>query len=199
MAGSRILVQENVYDEFCEKFAAKVKNLKVGRPDDPTTIVGPLIEEAQCQFINGLVDDAVNKGANLLAGRENEGTFYKPTVVTNVNESMNIFQEEAFGPAAVIVKVKDLDEIIEIANNSNFGLSSAIITNDVTASQRLIEEIESGMIHVNGPTIQDEAHIPFGGVKESGMGREGGHHSIEEMTELKWITVEGMGNHKYPF
>ncbi len=199
MAGSRILVQEKIYDEFCEKFAAKVKNLKVGRPDDPTTIVGPLIEEAQCQFINGLVDDAVSKGADLLAGRESEGTYYKPTVVTNVNESMTIFHEEAFGPAAVIVKVKDLDEIIAMSNNSNYGLSSAIVTNDLSAAQRLIEDLEAGMVHVNGPTIQDEAHIPFGGVKESGMGREGGHFSIEEMTELKWVTVEGLGNHKYPF
>ena len=199
MAGSRIIVEANIYDEFCEKFAAKVKTLKVGNPEDPTTIVGPLIEEAQCEFINGLVDDAVTKGANLLSGREHEGCFYKPTVVADIDESMTIFHEEAFGPAAAIVKARDMDHILELANNSNYGLSSAVITDNLSAALRLTEELDTGMVHVNGPTIQDEAHIPFGGVKESGMGREGGHFSIEEMTELKWVTVEGHLNHHYPF
>ena len=199
MAGSRIIVQENIYDAFCQKFAAKVKTLKVGNPEDPTTIVGPLIEEAQCEFINGLVDDAVAKGATLLSGREHEGCFYKPTVVSDITESMTIFHEEAFGPAAAIIKARDIEHILELANNSNYGLSSAVITNNLTAALRLSEELQTGMVHVNGPTIQDEAHIPFGGVKESGLGREGGHFSIEEMTELKWVTVEGHLNHQYPF
>ena len=199
MAGSRIIVQENIYDEFCKKFAAKVKTLKVGSPEDPTTIVGPLIEEAQCEFIDSLVDDAVAKGANLLSGREHDGCFYKPTVVADVTESMTIFHEEAFGPAAAIIKARDIDHILELANNSNYGLSAAVITDNLSAALRLTEELETGMVHVNGPTIQDEAHIPFGGVKESGMGREGGHFSIEEMTELKWVTVEGHLSHHYPF
>ncbi|MFT7005145.1 MAG: acyl-CoA reductase-like NAD-dependent aldehyde dehydrogenase [Sulfurimonas sp.] len=199
MAGSRVIVEENLYDEFCEKFAAKVKTLKVGNPEDPTTIVGPLIEEAQCDYIDGLVDDAVSKGANLLSGREHEGCFYKPTVIADITESMTIFHEEAFGPAAAIIKARDIDHIIELANNSNYGLSSAVITDNLSAALRLTEELETGMVHVNGPTLQDEAHIPFGGVKESGMGREGGHFSIEEMTELKWVTVEGHLNHHYPF
>lgn len=199
MAGSRIIVEEEIYDEFCEKMAQKVQGLKVGSPEDPSTIIGPLIESAQCQFIDGLVDDAVSKGANVLAGRESEGTFYKPTVVSNINESMDIFHQEAFGPVAAVIKAKNIDEIIEISNNSSYGLSSAVITNDLSSALRLTEELETGMVHVNGPSIQDEAHIPFGGVKESGLGREGGHFSIEEMTELKWVTVEGLGNHKYPF
>lgn len=199
MAGSRIIVEENIYDEFCEKFAAKVKTLKVGDPEDPTTIIGPLIEEAQCHFIDGLIDDAVAKGAKLLSGREHEGCFYKPTVVSNVTTEMLIFHEEAFGPAAAIIKAHDIDHIIELANNSTYGLSSSVITNNLSAALKLSEEIHSGMVHINGPTIQDEAHIPFGGVKESGMGREGGHFAIEEMTELKWVTVEPAGNRHYPF
>ncbi|PID47003.1 MAG: phenylacetaldehyde dehydrogenase [Proteobacteria bacterium] len=199
MAGSKIIVEEEIYDEFCEKFAQKIKNIKVGSPEDPQTIVGPLIEAAQCQFIDGLVDDAVGKGAKLLAGRESEDTYYKPTAVSNINDTMNIFHEEAFGPVAAIIKAKDLDEVISFANNSSYGLSSSVITNDLSKALYLSEELESGMVHVNGPTVQDEAHIPFGGVKESGLGREGGHFSIEEMTELKWVTIEGMGNHKYPF
>nr|WP_316722334.1 aldehyde dehydrogenase family protein [Sulfurospirillum sp. 'SP'] len=127
------------------------------------------------------------------------GCFYKPTVVSNVTEEMSIFHEEAFGPAAAIIKARNLDHIIQLANNSSYGLSSSIITDNLSAALRLSEEIESGMVHINGPTIQDEAHIPFGGVKESGMGREGGHFAIEEMTELKWVTVEAAGNRHYPF
>ncbi len=199
MAGSKIIVEEEIYDEFCEKFAQKIKNITVGSPEDPTTIVGPLIEEAQCSFIDGLVDDATSKGAKLLAGRENDKTYYKPTAVSDINDSMKIFHEEAFGPVAAIIKAKDIDEVISLANNSTYGLSSSVITNDLSRALLLSEELESGMVHVNGPTVQDEAHIPFGGVKESGLGREGGHFSIEEMTELKWVTLEGMGNHKYPF
>ncbi|WP_345974369.1 aldehyde dehydrogenase family protein [Sulfurimonas sp. HSL3-7] len=199
MAGSRIIVEENIYDAFCEKFTAKVKTLKVGNPEDPTTIIGPLIEEAQCHFIDGLIDDAVEKGATLLSGREHEACFYQPTVVANVTGEMLIFHEEAFGPAAAIIKAHDIDHIIELANNSFYGLSSSLITDNLSAALQLSEEIESGMVHINGPTIQDEAHIPFGGVKESGMGREGGHFAIEEMTELKWVTVEAAGNRDYPF
>ncbi|MDD3597302.1 aldehyde dehydrogenase family protein [Sulfuricurvum sp.] len=199
MAGSRIIVEADIYDAFCEKFAAKVKMLKVGNPEDPTTIIGPLIEEAQCRFIDGLIDDALYKGATLLSGREHEGCFYKPTVIADVTEEMVIFHEEAFGPAAAIIKARDIDHVIELANNSTYGLSSSVITDNLSAALKLSEEIESGMVHINGPTIQDEAHIPFGGVKESGMGREGGHFAIEEMTELKWVTVEAAGNRSYPF
>ncbi|MDD4883817.1 aldehyde dehydrogenase family protein, partial [Sulfuricurvum sp.] len=191
--------EADIYDAFCEKFAAKVKMLKVGNPEDPTTIIGPLIEEAQCRFIDGLIDDALYKGATLLSGREHEGCFYKPTVIADVTEEMVIFHEEAFGPAAAIIKARDIDHVIELANNSTYGLSSSVITDNLSAALKLSEEIESGMVHINGPTIQDEAHIPFGGVKESGMGREGGHFAIEEMTELKWVTVEAAGNRSYPF
>lgn len=199
MVGSKVIVHESLYDEFCEKFAAKTKSLKIGDPQDPTTIIGPLIEQKQCDFIDGLIDDAVQKGANLLAGRKSEGCFYHPSVLNNVDESMDIFHTEVFGPAVVILKAKSLDEFISLANNTDYGLSSSVITNNVGNYLKIAEEIEAGMLHVNGPTLQDEAHIPFGGVKLSGLGREGGHFSIEEMTELKWITVEAMGNHKYPF
>lgn len=199
MAGSKIIVEEKIYDAFCEKFTKKVKTLKVGNPQDPTTIIGPLIESKQCEFIDDLVDEAIQKGANLLTGKESQGCFYQPTVLSNVNEDMEIFHTEAFGPAVIILKAKSLDEIISLANNTNYGLSSSVITENVSNYLKLTEEIEAGMVHINGPTIQDEAHIPFGGIKLSGLGREGGHFSIEEMTELKWVTVEGMGNHKYPF
>lgn len=122
-----------------------------------------------------------------------------PTTVAYVTPGMKIFSTEAFGPVVAIIKARDLDEAIELANSTDYGLSATVITQNVANHLRCAEEIETGMLHVNSPSLQDGAHIPFGGVKMSGLGREGGHFSIEEMTELKWITVEGMGNHKYPF
>ncbi len=199
MAGSKIIVEEKIYDKFCEKFAQKVSHIKAGDPSDPHTIVGPLIEEAQCQFIDGLVSDAVSKGAKVLAGNSHSGCFYEPTVISEVTSEMLVYHDEAFGPVAALIKVKDIDEAVEVANKTNYGLSSAVITNDLGKALKLSEEIEAGMVHINGPTIMDEAHIPFGGIKESGIGREGGHFSIEEMTELKWVTVEALGNRHYPF
>ena len=199
MAGSKIIVEEEIYDDFCTKLNEKVKTLKVGDPLDPSNIIGPLIEKSQCTFIDGLIEDAVAKGAKVLTGYSHEGCFYQATLLCDVNDSMRIFHEEIFGPVATVVKAKDIEHAIAMANDTQYGLSSAVLTNDLTKAMKLSEEIEAGMLHINGPTIMDEAHIPFGGVKDSGMGREGGHFSIEEMTELKWITVEAPGNRHYPF
>ncbi len=199
MAGSKIIVQEEIFDKFSKKFAEKVSGIKASDPKDPHTIIGPLIEEAQCSFIDGLVSDAVSKGAKVLTGNSHSGCFYEPTVITDVTSDMSLYHDEAFGPIAALIKVKSVEEAIEVANQTNYGLSSAVVTNDLGMALKLSEEIEAGMVHINGPTIMDEAHIPFGGVKDSGMGREGGHFSIEEMTELKWITVEASGNRHYPF
>ncbi len=199
MAGSKIIVEEEIYDEFAKKLTQKVKTLKAGDPLDPSNVIGPLIEEAQCGFIDGLIEDAVNKGAKVLTGNTHEGCFYQATLLKDVTADMRIFHEEVFGPVATIIKAKDIDHAIDMANDTEYGLSSAAVTNNLTYAKRLSEEIESGMVHINGPTIMDEAHIPFGGTKNSGMGREGGHFSIEEMTELKWVTVEAVGNRHYPF
>jgi len=201
MAGTRLIVANEIYDEFCAKFVAKVQSglLTPGDPSKETTIIGPLIEGKQCGFIDGLVEDARAKGARILSGGKSSGNFYEATVIADVTTDMQIFATEAFGPVVSIIRAKDLDEAIELANATDYGLSGTVITNDIESYLRCAQELETGMLHVNGPTLQDEAHIPFGGVKMSGLGREGGHFSIEEMTELKWITVEGMGNHKYPF
>ena len=197
MAGSKVIVEEGIYDQFAEKFTTKVKTLKAGDPLDPSNRIGPLIEEAQCGFIDGLIEDAVSKGAKVLTGNSHEGCFYQATLLQDVTPDMRIYHEEVFGPVATIIKAKDIDHAIEMANDTEYGLSSACVTNNLSHAKRLSEEIEAGMLHVNGPTIMDEAHIPFGGVKDSGMGREGGHFSIEEMTELKWITIEAPGDRHY--
>jgi aldehyde dehydrogenase (NAD+) len=197
MAGSKVIVEEGIYEQFAVKFTEKVKTLKAGDPLDPSNKIGPLIEQSQCGFIDGLIEDAVNKGAKVLTGYSHEGCFYQATLLQDVTSDMRIFHEEVFGPVATIIKAKNIDHAIEMANDTEYGLSSAVVTNNLAHAKRLSEEIEAGMLHVNGPTIMDEAHIPFGGVKDSGMGREGGHFSIEEMTELKWITIEAPGDRHY--
>lgn len=197
MAGSKVIVEEGIYEQFAAKFTEKVKTLKAGDPLDPSNKIGPLIEQSQCGFIDGLIEDAVKKGAKVLTGYSHEGCFYQATLLQDVTSDMRIFHEEVFGPVATIIKAKNIDHAIEMANDTEYGLSSAVVTNNLAHAKRLSEEIEAGMLHVNGPTIMDEAHIPFGGVKDSGMGREGGHFSIEEMTELKWITIEAPGDRHY--
>jgi vanillin dehydrogenase len=197
MAGSKVIVEEGIYEQFAAKFTEKVKTLKAGDPLDPSNRIGPLIEQSQCGFIDGLIEDAVKKGAKVLTGYSHEGCFYQATLLQDVTSDMRIFHEEVFGPVATIIKAKNIDHAIEMANDTEYGLSSAVVTNNLAHAKRLSEEIEAGMLHVNGPTIMDEAHIPFGGVKDSGMGREGGHFSIEEMTELKWITIEAPGDRHY--
>ncbi|MDD2736984.1 MAG: aldehyde dehydrogenase family protein [Desulfuromonadaceae bacterium] len=198
MVNSRMIVEAEIYDSFCEKLAAKVKTLKVGDPHQHDTVIGPLVESKQCSFIKGQVDEAVADGARLLHGGTYEGGFFQPTIVADITTSMRIFDEESFGPVACVIKAVDSEEALAIANNSSFGLSSAIITNDLQKAFDLSLRLEAGMVHINDCTILDEPHVPFGGIKDSGVGREGGHYSMEEMTEVKWITVQ-LGKRQFPF
>lgn len=198
MVNSRIIVESDIYELFCEKISAKAQTLKVGDPRLHDTVIGPLIESKQCPFIKGQIDEAVTAGARLLCGGTYEGAFFRPTIVADVTEKMRIFHEESFGPVACIVNVANSEDALAIANNSSFGLSSAIITNDLQKAFDLSFRLEAGMVHINNCTICAEPHVPFGGVKDSGVGREGGHYSIEEMTEVKWMTVQ-MGKRVFPF
>lgn len=189
MATSRIIVEEPIYDEFCEKMLARVKNLKMGNPHDPMTIIGPLINAKQCDFIDGQVKDAVEKGAKLLTGGTHEGAFYTPTLLKDVTADMKIFYEESFGPITSIIKAKDPEDALRLCNDNSYGLSSALITNDVSKAISMAQRMESGMVHVNDSTVLGSRRAPFGGVKKSGTGREDGAFSIDEFTELKWITI----------
>jgi aldehyde dehydrogenase (NAD+) len=161
-------------------------------------VVGPLIRPQQCQFIRGQIDDALAKGARLLAGGSYEGAFFKPTVLADVTPAMAIYDEESFGPVTSLIRARDAEHALQIANDTAFGLSSAIVTNDLQKAMDFAMRSESGMVHINDTTISDESHIAFGGVKQSGFGREGGRASIDEMTEVKWITLQ-MGQRAYPF
>lgn len=198
MAGSRVIVEEPVYEQFLERFVAKVKSLKVGDPRDPETVIGPLIRASQCPFIAGRIETSKAAGARVLCGGTYEGHFFQPTVVADVTHSMPIFQEELFGPVASVIKAKDATDAIQLANNTRYGLTSAVITNDLQLAMRCALELESGSVHINGSTIHDEPHGPFSGVKDSGMGREGGQWSMDELTQLKWITIQ-QGESHYPF
>ncbi|HEX6566805.1 MAG TPA: aldehyde dehydrogenase family protein [Chthoniobacterales bacterium] len=190
MANSRILVEEPIFDAFCERFTEIAKSLKVGDPRELDTAIGPLIRRSQCAIIDSQIEDAVNKGAKLLCGATHKDQYYWPTVLSGVTPDMRIFHEESFGPVTSIMKVRNHKEALKLANATDYGLSSGIITNDMQKALDLAFGLDSGMVHLNDCTVSDEPHAPFGGVKNSGFGREGGHFSIEEMTELKWITIQ---------
>ena len=198
MANSRIIVEAPVFDEFCEKFAARAKTYKVGDPHDPQTVIGPLIRRTQCAFIDEHVQDAAAKGAKVLTGGTHQDNFYQPTVIAGVTPQMRIYSEESFGPITSIIKVDSSEEALAIANDTSYGLAAGVITNDLQKAMDLALRLESGMVHINDTTVSDEPHVPFGGVKNSGFGREGGNYSMEEMTELKWITIQ-LGQRQFPF
>jgi acyl-CoA reductase-like NAD-dependent aldehyde dehydrogenase len=198
MANSRIIVEAPVFDEFCEKFAARAQTYKVGDPHDPQTVIGPLIRRTQCGFIDEQVKDAVAKGARVLTGGTHQDNFYQPTVVAGVTSDMRIYGEESFGPITSIIKAGSSEEALAIANDTSYGLAAGVITNDLQKAMDLALRLESGMVHINDTTVSDEPHVPFGGIKNSGVGREGGRYSMEEMTELKWITVQ-LGQRQFPF
>ena len=198
MAGSRIIVEAPIYDAFLDRFVAKANTLKVGDPRDPHTVIGPLIRASQCGLIDGKIKESVAAGARVLTGGTHDGNFYHPTVIADVKPGMAAFCDELFGPVAAVVKADDPDHALKLANDTAYGLSSAILTNNLQLAMKFAMELEAGMVHINGPTVHDEATVPFGGVKDSGSGREGGHWSMDELTETKWITIQ-TGQRPYPF
>ena len=190
IGSSRFYIERPLYDEFCEKFATV--SSKIGRGDlrDPKTVIGPIISERQRNRVRDHIEDAVKKGATVLTGGEWEGNRCQPTVLTGVTEEMTVCKEETFGPVTSIYPIDSYEEGLEKANDNPYGLSSAIFTNDINKALHFAQNIGAGMCHINGPTIQDEPHVPFGGNGESGVGREGTDADLEAMTELKWVTIQ---------
>ena len=190
MGASRIYVQRGIYNKFVGAFKNAAEKLGMGDLRDQSTILGPIISERQRKRVLEHIEDARSKGANVLTGGEWEGNRCKPTILENVDATMIVYANETFGPVTSIYPFDTLDEALEKSNDSEFGLSAAIYTSNLDAAMKYALNVESGMVHVNAPTLHDEPHVPFGGVKNSGVGREGTIDDIETMTEWKWITIQ---------
>jgi benzaldehyde dehydrogenase (NAD) len=199
MSTERIIVDQKVADEFVRKFVAKASALPLGDPRKPEPVVlGSVIGMGTVEHCNALIDDALAKGAKLVCGAKAQNTLMPATVLDHVTPKMRIYHEETFGPVKCVVRVKDTQEAIACANDNEYGLAAAVFGRDIARAFNVARKIDSGICHVNAPTVHDEAQMPFGGVKGSGMGRFGGKAGIAEFTDLRWITVQTSPRH-YPF
>jgi acyl-CoA reductase-like NAD-dependent aldehyde dehydrogenase len=199
MSTERFVVDEKVADEFVSKFAARAKVLVAGDPmTDPSCIIGPMIRPESGSRINGLIDDALAKGAEVVVGGRAEGAAMSATIVDKVRPDMEIYDQETFGPITTIVRVNGVEEAIQVANDTEYGLAAAVFGKDSNRAFQVALKIDAGHVHVNGATVQNEAQAPYGGMKASGNGRFDGRAVIGEFTDLKWITIEP-SDQPYPF
>jgi acyl-CoA reductase-like NAD-dependent aldehyde dehydrogenase len=195
MSTERIIVVEAVADAFAEKFAAKVGSMATGDPREGKTPLGAVVDRKTVDHVNALIEDAVAKGGQLLAGGKGESVLMPATVVAGVTSDMKLYRDESFGPVVALIRARDEAHAVEIANDSEYGLSAAVFTRDTARGLGVARQIRSGICHVNGPTVHDEAQMPFGGVGASGYGRFGGRQGIDSFTETRWITVETQPGH----
>ena len=198
MSTERIVVDNAIGDEFVAKFAARAQSLPLGDPREGPVVLGSVVDMSTVTRCNALIDDALAKGARLVCGGKATSTLMPATVLDHVTPAMDIYREESFGPVKAVVRVNGVEEAVAVANDNEFGLSSAVFGRDVARAWNVARRIEAGICHVNGPTVHDEAQMPFGGVKSSGYGRFGGRAGVEAFTELRWMTVQTTPRH-YPF
>jgi succinate-semialdehyde dehydrogenase/glutarate-semialdehyde dehydrogenase len=189
VCANRIYVQAGVYDAFVEKFAAKVQAMKVGNGFEEGVVQGPLIEDAAVEKVERHVQDALSKGARIVTGgKKLQGQFFQPTVVADATGDMLCAKEETFGPLAPVFRFQTEQEAVDAANNTEFGLASYFYSRDIGRITRVSEALEYGMVGINVGIIATE-HVPFGGVKQSGLGREGSHHGVDEYVEMKYLCI----------
>ncbi|MBF5008049.1 aldehyde dehydrogenase [Burkholderia pseudomultivorans] len=197
MSTERVIVDRKVADAFVDKLVAKARTLKAGNPAAPGVVLGTLESAAAAQRIAALVADASAHGAALPLGCEVDGAVMQPTIVDGVTREMKLYADESFGPVVTVQRVDGDEAALAAANDSEYGLSAAVFSRDIARAMQVAKRIESGICHINGPTVHDEAQMPFGGVKASGYGRFGSKASIAEFTDLRWITVQTAPRH-YP-
>jgi alpha-ketoglutaric semialdehyde dehydrogenase len=200
-ATSRAVVVNQIADEFVERVAKRAQSMRLGPGIDPQTEMGPSVDENQFKTVLSYIDIGREDGATLVCGGERasgngleKGFFVKPTLFDHVKPDMRVAREEIFGPVLSVLRVRDFDEAMQVANDSEFGLSSSIFSNDASRIFRFVDEIETGMTHINSPTTGGEAHVPFGGIKGTGIGdREQGSTALDFYTDLKVVYVDYTG------
>lgn len=189
IAVKRIILQNSIADDFIQEFVKKTSQLKVGDPMDPKTDLGPLIDENSAIIVEDRVNNALREGAELLCGGKRKANFYMPTVLDNVNSKMELVQEETFGPISPIIRVKNIDEAIKVANDTKFGLQAGIYTQNIKNALKAAEKLDTGSVLINKqPTFRTD-NMPFGGFKMSGMGKEGIKYAVEDMTKTKLVVI----------
>lgn len=197
MSVEKILVHESIYPEFLRQFVARAAKLKTGDTADKGNVIGPLINDRQVERVKFQIEDALAKGAKAVLGGRVWDRFVEPTILTNVTSDMAVWRDETFGPVAVVVPFKTDAEAIALNNDTEYGLSSGIITANEHRALEMSRHLETGMCHVNCSSINDEPHVPFGGTKASGLGKHGGKWSMDTFTETRWITLD-RGHRPYP-
>lgn len=190
MSTERIIVDERIADEFVRRLTEKALSLKAGLPGEKGCMLGSMISAGAASRVQAMVQDAIDKGAELMAGGHTRGSVMEATVVDHVTPAMRLYAEESFGPVVATLRYHDVEEAISLANDSEYGLSAAVFGRDVMRALEVAKRIESGICHINGATVQDQAQVPFGGLKNSGYGRFGGRGAIDEFTELRWISIQ---------
>ncbi|MER9947242.1 aldehyde dehydrogenase [Mesorhizobium sp. M0047] len=197
MSTERVVIDEQIADQFVEKLRSKIAKLPVGDPNKGA-VIGPVISDRSADRFISLLEDANAKGASVSGGDRIGRRLFKPAVADHVTSEMSLFAQESFGPVVTIVRVRDENDLVRVANDTDYGLAGAIFTRDVTKALRIAKKVQTGSFHINGPTVHDEAQMPFGGMKDSGFGRFGGKAAIHEFTDLRWITIATEPVH-YPF
>lgn len=198
MSTERIIVQASVADEFVQRLGDKARALPVGDPRNGPVVLGSVVDMSTVRRCNELIDDALEKGATLVCGGKADSTLMPATILDHVTRAMRIYTEESFGPVKAVVRVDSEEQAVICANDTEYGLSSALFSQDVARAFRLAARIESGICHINGPTVHDEPQVPFGGVKGSGYGTFGGKAGVAQFTDLRWITIQTTPR-MYPF
>jgi aldehyde dehydrogenase (NAD+) len=198
MITNRLIVDASLYDPFVERFSERVRSLKIGNPNDADTVIGPIINKSQFQGLMKHIENARSGGARQTAGGDPHGLVLPPHVFADVTSHMPVAQDEMFGPVVSIIKVTGEEDALRVANDTEYGLSSAVFTRNVERGMRVALRVQAGMTHVNDSPVNDLPNCPFGGEKNSGLGRFGGEWIIEEFTTDHWISVQHTPR-QYPF